>query len=212
MDKRITRFKLCDYRFYPYLEKVLERLPGEVKEDVLNNKTLEILSDEDILEAYVSQNEFDNPIKTLLYLNAKILKEPDHRIIHTIAHEIANYVLRDGETVFYEKEAEDLLINWGFEEEVHAVRYDQAMAKSEGYKLGYEWAKKQDKEYLLQHFGLYFDEWNDKGLGIMSDVNQYKKQYTVEDEETFSLRETVIAGIMIALKEMELHDSYSSKN
>jgi len=211
MDKRITRFKLCDYRFYPYLEKVLERLPEEIKEEVLNNKALQILSHEDVLEAYVSRNEFDNPVKTLLSLNAKILKEPDHQIIHTIAREIANYVLRDRETFLDEKEAEDLLVNWGFEEEVNAVRYDQAMTKSEGYKLGYEWAKKQDKEYLLQHFGLYYDEWNDKGLGIMSDVNQYKKQYAVEDKETLSLREALTAGIMIALKEIELHDSYSSK-
>ncbi len=46
----------------------------------------------------------------------------------------------------------------------------------------------------------------------LNDLNQYKKQYTVEDKETLSLREALIAGIMIALKEMELHDSYSSKN
>ena len=42
MDKRIARFKHCDSRFYPYLEKVLGKLPGEVKEEVLNNQALQI--------------------------------------------------------------------------------------------------------------------------------------------------------------------------
>ena len=172
----------------------------------------------------VLQYEFDDPVKTLLYLNTKILKEPDHQIIYTIANEITYYFLSKGETVFHEKKPEDLLMDWGFEKEVDAVRYDRGMAKSEGYKVGYEWAKKQDKEYLLQHFGLYYNEWNDNGLGkmsrerfemlhshvditsILNDVNRYQKQYATEDEETISLRETVIAGVMAALNEIKSHD------
>ena len=40
-----------------------------------------------------------------------------------------------------------------------------------GYKKGYEWAITQNKDYLLQHFGLYFNVWNEKGLGQMSQKN-----------------------------------------
>ena len=37
MDKRIDRFKLCDLRFFPYLRGIIERLPEDVREDVLND-------------------------------------------------------------------------------------------------------------------------------------------------------------------------------
>jgi len=36
MSQRIQRFKLCDLRFHPYLKRVVERLPEEVREIVLN--------------------------------------------------------------------------------------------------------------------------------------------------------------------------------
>lgn len=36
MDKRMTRFKHCDSRLYPYLDKVLARLPEQVREELLN--------------------------------------------------------------------------------------------------------------------------------------------------------------------------------
>ena len=82
----------------------------------------------------------------------------------------------------------------------------------------------------MQHFGLYCNPWHDNGLGTMArerfemlhshtditsipnDLNRYQKQNATEDEETISLRETVIAGIMTALNEMKSHDLYSSKN
>ena len=37
MSERIQRFKLCDIRFFPYLRGVIERLPEEVREIVLND-------------------------------------------------------------------------------------------------------------------------------------------------------------------------------
>ena len=93
MTKRINRFKLCDLRFHPYLRRVIERLSDEVKEVVLNDMSFQILTDDDVSEALVLRYEFSAPITTLVYLNTKILMQPDHQIMHTIASEIAHYIL-----------------------------------------------------------------------------------------------------------------------
>ena len=235
MDKRITRFNHCNSRFYPYLEEVLARLPEEVREDVLNNKSLQIVADEDFNEKCVLCYQFDYPVKNLVYLNIEDLNDPNHQLIHTIAHGIARYVIGEAKADFDEKEVERLLVNWGFEKEVEADRYDQAIVESESYRIGYERARKQDKEYLLQHFGLYFDEWNEHGLRKMSsekyemlhdqidtlsiraDTVESKKDDYVEPEkdkisETYSLGEEIITGIMVALKEIKLYDSSREKN
>ena len=112
--------------------------------------------------------EFDHPIKKLVYLNARVLKGPEHGMICTIAHAIAYSIVGEKELSQQEKESEELLIDWGFEEELEAVRFCRAVFESVGYKKGYEWAITQNKDYLLQHFGLYFNVWNEKGLGRMS--------------------------------------------
>ena len=231
MDKRINRFKICDFRFYPYLAKVFERLPEEVREKILNDTTFQILADEDLLNACVLRYNFENPVKALVYLSSKILTEPGHQLIYTIAHEIAKYVLSivETKTEFREEDIEDLLVQWGFEREMEAVQYDKAITESEGYKTGYEWAKKQKKDYLMQHFGLYFDEWNERGFGrmpskvlnklsqraetdsILNNTVQLKKWKKIEPTkdrtlETLSLRKAMLAGIMVAVKEFELKD------
>ena len=231
MDKKINRFKICDFRFYPYLAKVFDRLPEEVREKVLNESSFQILADEDMLDACVLQYEFETPVKALIYLSSKILTEPEHQLIYTIAHEIAKHVLStvETETKFCEKDIEDLLEDWGFETEIEAVRYDKAITASEGYKAGYEWAKKQSRDYLMQHFGLYFDEWDEGGLGrmpskvlnelnqraetdsILNNIVQLKKRKGIEPTkertlETLSLRKAMLAGIMVAIKEFELKD------
>ena len=229
MDRRITRFKLCDSRFYPYLNEVLDRMPEEVKEEVLNNETLQILADENFHEMCVLHFAFDNPVNSLLYLNTKLLDQPKHQIIYTIAHEIAGYICGERRCKFDEKETEKMLIDRGFESEVEAVRYDQAVAETKEYMVGYEWAKRQNKEYLWLHFGLYFDEWNKKGLGKMSserfamlhtqaftpasllDKTQSKKQTQHEPNKDsvvglVASGESMIAGIMAAIKEIKFHD------
>jgi hypothetical protein len=229
MDKRINRFKICDFRFYPHLAKVFERLPEDVRDKVLNDTSFQILTDEDMLNACVLRFDFENPIKALVYLSSKILTEPGHQLIYTIAHEIARYVLSkdETETPFHENDIEKLLVHWGFETEIEAVRYDKVIMESEGFKTGYEWAKKQSKNYLMQHFGLYFDEWNKRGLGrmpnnelnklnqraetdsIFDNVVQLKKEKRIEPtkdgtSETLSLRKAMLAGIMVAFKEIEV--------
>ncbi|MBW2430624.1 MAG: hypothetical protein JRF56_16815, partial [Deltaproteobacteria bacterium] len=144
MDIRVNRFKLCDLRFHPYLRRVLGRLPEKVREIVLNEETFQILTDDEIFEALVLRYEFGAPIRTLVYLNTKILMEPDHQIIHTIASEIAHYILKKEGIHRLEGKLDNLLIEWGFGKEVEAVRYDQVVSESEGYKIGYDWAKRQN--------------------------------------------------------------------
>jgi hypothetical protein len=227
MDKRIDRFKLCDLRFFPYLRGIIERLPEDVREDVLNDKSFQILTDDDALNACVLRYRFSDPVKTLVYLNTKILKEPEHQLIHTIASEIAHYVSNKRKTGLGSKDIDDLLLQWGFEKEVEAVRYDHAISESEGYKIGYEWAKKQNHDYLMQHFGLYFDQWNDKGLGslssnefnrlnhkgvtepILEDILPSKKLGFLDSDlgsipDALSTRKTMLAGILTAVKEANL--------
>ena len=226
MDKRINRFKICDFRFYPYLTRVIERLPEDVQKKVLGDKSFQILADDDILNACVARYNFRNPVKVLVYLSSEILTKPGHQIIYTIAYEIAKYVLSivEIEAEFREKDIDDLLMLWGFEKEAEAVRNDKAITESEAYKIGNEWARKQSHDYLMQHFGLYFDEWNGSGLGskvlnklnqhaetglLLENIIQLKKEKELEFSkdrtlETLSLRKAMLAGIMVAIKEFEL--------
>jgi hypothetical protein len=234
MEQRFARFKYCDSRFFPYLERVVNRLPDKVKEDVLNNNALQILADEDALDTRIRRYAFDPPADTLIYLNPKILIEPEHIIICMIACEIGYAILCQGEPDPSEKEVEDLLTQWGFEKEVKAMRYDRAVAQSKGYRAGYRWARRQNKDYLMQHFSLYFDEWNQKGLGslsreeldtiyhlaepgpILDDATRMSELDFDESEkntvqEGFSVRQAFLTGILAAVKELRLNESFSPK-
>ena len=227
MSERIQRFKLCDLRFHPYLRRVIERLPQEVREIVLNDLSFQILTDDEIFEALVLRYEFGSPVRNLVYLNTKILREPDHQIIHTIAFEIAHYIFKKRDTHESERKLDNLLLEWNFGKEVEAVRYDKAISKSEGYKIGYDWAKKQNLDYLKRHFGLYFDQWNDAGMGnfsisylnmhnrkleadpILEDIVSIKKLDSVGTQsrgvsESLSTRKSMLAGILTAVKESSL--------
>jgi hypothetical protein len=202
----------------------MERLPEEVREIVLNDMSFQILTDDEIFEACVLRYEFGTPIRHLVYLNTKILREPDHQIIHTIAFEIAHYILKKQGTQVGERKLGNLLSEWGFGKEIEAVRYDEAISKSQGYKIGYEWAQKQNLDYLRQHFGLYFDQWNDDGMGSLSsnDLNRLNRNLETDPilEDIVSIkkmdsagthsrgvtgslsnRKSMLAGILTAVKE-----------
>ena len=234
MDPRLARFKFCDSRFFPYLEQIIDRLPDKVKEDVLNNEGLQILADEDALETCVRRYAFDRPAETLLYLNPKILVEPEHIIICVIAYEIAHIILGESESDSADKAVEGLLIEWGFEMEVKAMRYDRAVAQSEGYKAGYNWARRQSKDYLMQHFSLYFDEWNEMGLGSLSQeelealcrtaetgsILDYATRISEPDfvesekgdvQKGTSVRQAFLTGILAAVKELRLNEVFGPK-
>jgi hypothetical protein len=225
MDERINRFKLCDLHFYPFLSGVIERLPEEVQQEVLDDKSFQILTDDDALNACVLRYRFSDPVETLVYLNTKILKESRRLITYTIASEIAHYILNKRKADLRAKDIDALLLEWGFEKEVGAARSDLMICESKGYKAGYDWAKKQNRDYLMQHFGIYYDEWNDKGIGglpamesetaghlngtdsILEKIIRLKKgeadeSYRDKFTEPPSLRKSMLAGIMAAIKEL----------
>jgi hypothetical protein len=227
MEKEIARFMYCDPDFYPYLEEVLTRLPEGVREDIISDKGFQIAAKKNLNERYISRYLFQMPIKYLVCLDTRILNEPQYEIIYTIAHEIAAYVVSEGKSDFDEKKIEPLLISWGFKREIKAVRHEHTIAESEGFKIAYEWAKKQNKNYLLQHFGLFFDKWNEKGLGKTSkeesekiygqaetssmfiDIDESKSlKYPDLDKkkviENHAIDEEMLAGIMTAMKEIEM--------
>jgi len=164
MEKRILRFKHCDSRFYPYLEKVLNRLPDEIKEDILNNKNLQILGNKNILIALGMHLKFDEPITNIVYLNTLFLKRPEHIIIHAIAHELAHYVAGKGKTGLREKEAEEMVVKWGFDKESEKVEYHRPILESWGYEVGYNWASKQKDQDLIDNFKEFFEDWDNDRL------------------------------------------------
>jgi len=225
MDQDLGRFTHCDPRFHPYIERVLARLPEEVTERFLNDRGFQILAGDDLLEECVLRYAFEAPVKRLVYLNTKMLMEPEHWLIYAIAHEVARYMIGEGESETVEEKVEGLLVDWGFAEELDAFRYDVSIAESEGYKIGYEWARTQSSDYVLRHFGLYFDEWNEKGLRRMSrerfELVQSRAATVVaegggraEREATGSALprdEAIIAGIMAAVKEIKFRDLYGDK-
>ena len=53
MKKSMNRFKLCDLRFHPFVRKVIERLPDTVRENILNDKSFQIITDDDVFDGCV---------------------------------------------------------------------------------------------------------------------------------------------------------------
>jgi len=225
MDQDLGRFTYCDPRFHPYIERVLARLPEEITRRLLNDNGFQILAGDDLIQECVLRYAFETPVRKLVYLNTKMLMEPEHWLTYAIAHEAARYVIGEGDAEAVEKRAEELLVEWGFEEELEAFRYDTVIVDSEGYKVGYEWARRQSRDYVLRHFELYFDAWNAKGLRRMSreqfELLQARAATAVPDQVTMGERETIegapprneaiIAGIMAAVKEMKFRDLYGDQ-
>jgi hypothetical protein len=165
--KIIKKFTDCDRAFYPYIEKVLRRLPKEVRGRMLNDKSFQIISFGHLGQYY----DFEKPVKDLVILNDKILSQPEFEIIHTIAHEIAHWIRGIGKPALFEKEAEELLIEWGFKKEVEAVSYSKPILESGGYKMGYEWAKKNRNSYAIELAQEFLDKW-DKGKLSTGDYDE----------------------------------------
>jgi hypothetical protein len=220
MDERIRRFKHCDARFYAYLDQVFSRLPEDLREGILNNKGFQIMADSELPNVCGRLFSFDHPVESMVYLNPRALMQADHRLLCTIAWEMAEYVLSKEEKGSDRRNVEGILVTWGFEQEMDGVRYCDAISGSATFKSGYEWARKQSKEYLMAHFGLEFDEWNKKGLRKLSRERlemlrartapskiipgMRKAEPKRKKVEGFSEEEAAIEGIMMALKEIRL--------
>ena len=150
----------CNERFYPYMEKVLERLPENVRsKEVLLDSKLKIISFDStsLCGLFVT---FQSPVEHVIVLNESLLSKPEFEIIHTIAHEIAHKVVSKGRTALHEMEAEKLVVEWGFEEESKAVDYHRPILESTGFDIGYKWAKEND----LSEFEEFYNEWNEGRL------------------------------------------------
>ena len=233
MEKMQARFQHCDQRFFPYLEKVLSRLPGEITSELLENTKFQIVASDDFHDACVLSRSFPAPLQTLVYVNTKILKEAEHMILLAIASQVAFFVAGKNGKEAPSREAEELLKNWGFTEELNAVRYDQTVAQTESFRIGYNWARHQDKDYLLTHFGLYRESWGtgdwgkptrekgaetpdlpEEALPVLEeimkaaapDVGEAKRRTETGATEP---KESMLAGIMRALKEIEWLEQYS---
>ena len=154
--------KHCDKRFYPYIDKILGRLPEQIrKKEILCDTTLTIISF-DGKSTYGQYLPLQFPTSHLIILNEMFLDRPEFEIIHTIAHEIAHKVAGKGRTGLNEMEAENLLVKWGFEKEVEAVDYYRSWMETDGYKIGYKWAEIHKDD--LSHFEEYYNEWNEGRL------------------------------------------------
>lgn len=218
MDERIRRFKHCDPRFHPYLDTVFSRLPDDLRDEILEDEGFDILADKELPDICGRCFCFDRPVEKLVYLNPKALMQPDHRLLCSVALEIADYVARKEGVTGDERRIEELLVRWGFEREVKSVRFCDAVAGSTAFKSGHEWARGQSEEYLMLHFGLYFDEWNERGLASMSSekVESFRSKFSpskllpdsarrIETEvpEGFSADDVFMEGIMVAVKEIK---------
>ena len=115
MDRRLKRFRACDRRLYPYIDKVLERLPENVKEQVLNDTSFQFIS------MYEKISRFclcDTSVKNLAMLKERILMLPEYECIFTIAYKIAQYCIEKGGPGSWRKEVENQLVSWDFEKEM----------------------------------------------------------------------------------------------
>lgn len=218
MDERLNRFKFCDAWLYPYLDRVFLRLPENLREEILNNEGFQILSNATLPDICGHCFQFDQPLSALVYLNPALALQPDHRLECSIAMELATYVATREKSNGDPQHIQDLLIGWGFENEVNAVSFCSAVAGSKAFRDGYEWGRKQDEDYLMLHFGIYYDEWNRKGLVRMPEERLEKLRTQVSAQrrlptslvkeekslpEGISTTEVLIEGIMSAVKEIK---------
>ena len=218
MDERIKRFTLCDVRFYPYLDQVLERTPTEVKEDVLGNTGFQILADPGMGDSCTLHYSCARPMEYLVFINPNALRRAEYQIVYAIARELAFYRCSASDREPAEEQIERLLLDWGFEPEIRAVAHEKKVTASQSYKIGYEWAKKQSREYLMQHFGLFLEEWITAGTRKMADLGRRAAEARIDvnsmvmpgaedaasEAEAFSARDAITAGIMEAIREMSM--------
>jgi hypothetical protein len=131
IKQRVARFTHCDPNFYPYIEKVLRRLPKGVRiKQVLEDLSFEIVTFDDTNGQFFL---LPNQIQSFLVLDRSLLKQAESVIIYTIARQLAYKTIGKRDTVLYAKEAEELLIKWGFADEMWEMKnfYSELFEDSE---------------------------------------------------------------------------------
>ena len=219
MVAAVSRFSHCDKRFYPYLEKVLKQLPDGLREDILGDQGLQIISDEGLLAAKSKIFRFKPPITDLIFLNASVLKRPVFDITYTIAYELAQYQVarEDTDKKSRDTKVRNLLVDWEFIMDLDRIRPADPVEKSRVYRIGYEWAKRQKLDDLLWNYKEYFDEWHEERISperfeqLYIDVAPFSilEQMEIKDkkgeaQDTASedtLEAEIIWGLMAAVKE-----------
>jgi len=210
MDENLKRFVHCDPRFFPYLEATLKRLPQEIQDQVMTDTELQILGSDLMSEECTLFCGFPQPVEYLVLLNVKSLNEPQHRLVFRIAREIAGYVaMKQGLDGHSDDQKNAILEKWGFQKEVASIRHCRAVQGSRGYKSGYEWAMRQSSDYLQQHFGLFYDEWNIRGLRqwpakkLEMVLNAASREHSAGEDAAgaIPLDEAMMEGVMSAMKE-----------
>lgn len=145
MDDRLKRFSACDHRLYPYIDKVLGRLPEHVKEQILNDASFEFISMYEKISRFCL---FDASIKKLAILKERILTLPEYECIFTIAYKIAQYCIEQEKPDATRKEVENRLISWDFEKEMELVKYHRGLYESIEFDVGYLWAKDKEEKFM----------------------------------------------------------------
>jgi hypothetical protein len=161
-----------------YLQKVLARLPFDKREEFLSDESLQVITPaENVKDFNGFHVRFPAPVKSLIYIDWNKLREEESRLLidYGIAHEIGHHFAGNGDSRLIEKEADDLLRKWGFDEEIDAADHKAAIYQSKGYYIGYQWAKGQDDEFLWKEYNGFLPLWEDENLTL-------KKQREFEEE------------------------------
>ena len=117
----VLTFKLCSPTFYPYIEKVIKRLPADVVHNIENDTAFRVISlpfDWSGGACY----HLEGLTSCIVILDDQILDYPKFFIIEMIAHELAHRMVGDGDADIKEREAVELEIKWGFGKERNLAR------------------------------------------------------------------------------------------
>lgn len=150
MDERLNKYRDCDPKLYPYIDKVLKRLPEEVKEQVLSDSSFQFVSMYENISRFCW---FGTSTKSVAILKERILTLPEYECLFTIAYKIAQYYIEKGEIASWRERIEEQLVTWGFEEERELVKYHRALYESIEFDIGYLWAKGKGDKFMWVVYG-----------------------------------------------------------
>ena len=198
--KRLERFEHCHDELKGPIEKVLKRLKEEKREALLQDKSLQIISSDIVQdEIYGFAITFKESAKSIIYINFGRLKnESEDRLIYGIAHEIGHYFAGEGESGLLEKEANDWLKeNWkDFDEIIQALGHSAPIDETKGYKIGYDWAFRQDSKKLLERYKLC----NEEGPLEHSFTVQEDRMDALMDFQDLTVNDNIINGVQFGIK------------